>query len=175
MLAGSGVEDLADCSVAHHMRLLTGVSDTGNIFYTHSPSEPILVLGSLDALYDQQAPHGHHLARALNTLSRKLCETGSVEKGILGELGARFLLLVARDFAAPVTDKKRDFLQPVRLLDFLSTLFGDKLWAGINKYEFDLAFCTAYVNFTHWIVTRDRLPEASPNPWAYMLYYPHPC
>ena len=35
---------LADRSVAHHMRLITGISEDHRTFYTYSPSKPILVL-----------------------------------------------------------------------------------------------------------------------------------
>ena len=112
----------------------------------------------------------------MNTLSNKLCKSGCVEKGVLGELGARILLLIARDFAAPVTDKGRNFLQPVRLLEFLSSLLGSNSWAGTNNQpKFDDAFRDAHVNFTHWIMTKDCIPEGSQalNPCVYTLYYPY--
>ena len=165
MLVGSEALELADRSVAHHMRLLTGFSATGDAFYTHSPSEPILVLGSHHLLYKQ--PGGQLLAPVLDTLTTDLCSAGLVEKGLLGELGARTLLLIARDFATP------DLLQPVGLLRFLGSLFGSKSWAGGDQPKFDEAFRDAHVNFTHWMVTRDPIPEESP--WVYMFYYPHHC
>ncbi|KAF8520922.1 hypothetical protein BU17DRAFT_88503 [Hysterangium stoloniferum] len=54
VLANSEAAELADCSVVHHMRLLTSFSANGETFYTHSPSEPILALGSIDILYMDQ-------------------------------------------------------------------------------------------------------------------------
>jgi hypothetical protein len=155
VLAGSEAVQLADRSVAHHMRLLTGFSDNHEIFYTHSPSEPILVLGSAVLLY-----HGsHRWAPVLHTLSHDLCSAGLVEKGVLGELGARTLLVIARDFASPFENGRPNLLIPVRLLHLLDTLFGDFQWASSNRPAFDGAFGDAYVNFTHWIVTRDPMPE----------------
>ena len=161
VLVGSEASELAERSVAYHMRLINGFSDNGEAFYTHSASEPILVQGSLDLLYNQWG--GHHLARVLKTLTIHLCSAGLVEKGLLGELGARTLLVIARDFAAPVQQdiyNQRNFLQPVGLLHFLGSLFGSKSWAGGGQPKFDDAFHGAHVNFTHWMVTKDHIPEA---------------
>jgi hypothetical protein len=156
-LAGAEAIKLADRSVAHHMRLLTGFSDNRSIFYTHSPSEPILVLGAIDILYDSS--HPKRLGNVLNTLSRDLCGAGLVDKGMLGELAARILLLTARDYAAPKELFRRNLLKPVRLLEVINKLFGTTKWGGSKQEEFDNAFANAYVNFTHWIITKDSLPE----------------
>jgi hypothetical protein len=157
-LSGTKAVKLADRSVAHHMRLLIGLSDNGAMFYTHSPSEPMLALGSAHLLYDTASQVGDPLLpTTIRTFSVDLCSAGLVEKGIMGELAARTLLLVTRDFASPMQSGHRDLLKPVRLLDFLDRLFGDK-WAGDERPKFDTAFAHAYVNFTHWIVTKDPLP-----------------
>ena len=161
VIAASEAIELVDRSVAHHMRLLTGFSPHSNAFYTHSPSEPILVMGSIDILYNTQEPD--RLRHVLNTLSKDLCGAGLVEKGILGELGARTLLLIARDFAAPLHSSRggRNLLKPVPLMHFLDTLFGKDIFGPSNRQNFEKAFGNAYVNFTHWISTRDSLPEAN--------------
>ncbi len=158
VLATAEAIELADRSVAHHMRLLTDFSTDYNRFYTHSPSEPILVMGSIDILYDDSEPD--RLQHVLDTLSRNLCGERLVEKGILGELGARKLLLIARDFAAPhPRSHALNYLKPVPLLDFLHTLFGKDIFTGSDKPKFDKAFGNAHVNFTHWISTQDSMPE----------------
>jgi hypothetical protein len=161
VIAASEATELSDRSVAHHMRLLTGFSPHSDNFYTHSPSEPILVMGSIDILYSTQEPD--RLRRVLNTLSQDLCGAGLVEKGILGELGVRILLLIARDFAAPLHSSRdgRNLLKPVFLLDFLDTLFGKDIFDPSDRPKFENAFGNAYVNFTHWISTQDFLPEAN--------------
>jgi hypothetical protein len=56
-------------------------------------------------------------------------------------------------------------LKPVRLLDVMSKLFGNSTWGGSKQKKFDNAFGSAYVNYTHWVVTRDPLPE-KPDRWA---------
>jgi len=86
---------LADRSVACHMRLLIGVSSSDRqVLHTHSPSEPVLALGAVDILYKEAGLW----KPVLNTFSKSLCESGLVDKGFIGELAARTLLLVARDF-----------------------------------------------------------------------------
>ena len=157
VLSGTEAVKLADRSVAHHMRLLIGRTNNGDMFYTHSPSEPMLALGSAHLLYDSKNQDVNPLPTTLQTFCVDLCSPGLVEKGIMGELAARTLLLVARDFSVPIQDHNRDLLTPVRLLDFLDTLLGEE-WAGPKRSEFDAAFANAYVNFTHWIVTKDAMP-----------------
>ena len=157
VMAVSEAIELADHSVAHHMRLSSGFSTNKEKFYTHSPSEPILVLGSIDILYNKSEPR--RLQNVVNTLSKNLCGAGLVEKGILGELGARTLLLIARDFVAPKSIRGRDLLKPVPLLDFLRILFGKDIFTPDDQPKFEKAFGPVHVNFTHWISTRDSLPE----------------
>lgn len=149
---------LTDRSVSHYMRLLTGVSTNRRVFYTHSPSEPMLVLGAVKALYRKAKPWG----RILDTLSKRLCDGGLVEKGIMGELAARTLLIITRDFTAPkMHDEGRDLLQPIALLDFLDRLFGNDVWQSKNEPLFKEAFNKTYINYTHWVVTKDPLPEVT--------------
>jgi hypothetical protein len=91
---------LADRSVSHHMRLLTGFSAGHQIFHTHSPSEPMLALGAINRLYN---PAGPKLwANVLDTFSNALCTPGLIDKGDLGELAAQTLFILARDYAAPL-------------------------------------------------------------------------
>ena len=82
------------------MRLLTGIATDSDGFYTHSPSKPILMMGSIDILYNTE--EWGHLWNILNTLSQDLFLLGLVEKGILGELCVCTLLLIVRNFAAPL-------------------------------------------------------------------------
>jgi len=101
------------------------------------------------------------LRRVLDTLSRDLLGAGRIKMGILGELGARTLILIARDFAAPLHSSRggRNLLKPILLLDFLHTLFGRDIFTGSDKSKFDNVFGVAHVNFTHWISTQDSIPE----------------
>lgn len=147
--------ELADRSVSHHMRMLTGYSYEEPIFYTRSPSEPILALAAFELMY----PGGQNrrLGAVFGTLSRDLCSSGLIEKGLLGELGTRALLLVARDCTV-LRKREPNVAKPVRLLEVLGTLFGDDEWGKPHQEQFNEAFKDAYVNFTHWIMTDDALP-----------------
>jgi len=101
------------------------------------------------------------LGKILNTFSEHLCSAGLVEKGLVGELGARLLILLARDFAASVDSKTgRNLLQLVSLTAVIETLFG---WTGKpGNEQLRRTFSKAYVNFTHWVETKEPLPE-TPN------------
>ncbi|KAK2463806.1 hypothetical protein APHAL10511_004111 [Amanita phalloides] len=161
VIAASEAVELADRSVAYHMRLLSGFTANYDRSYTHSPSEPILVMGTIDILYN--TPDSNRLRDVLKTLSRDLCGAGLVDKGVLGELGARTLLLIARDFAAPFANPPgRNLLIPVPLLKFLHTLFGKDNFTEYVEPKLGKAFSKAHVNFTHWISTRDSIPK-TPN------------
>jgi hypothetical protein len=109
----------------------------------------------------------------INTLNQELCAAGLIEKGLVGELAARALLLIARDYATlALVDSGSppaasgvtvgssslplatpDLLIPVNVFSFLHHLLGQPLPL------LDSAFDGTYVNFTHWILTRDSLPE----------------
>ena len=158
VLVGSEAVALADRSVSH-MRLITGISADCRTFYTYSPSEPILVLGAVNILHN--TGDVKCLGRVLDTFSKHLYSSGLVEKGLTGELGARILLLLVRDFAAPLERCGPNLLRPVRLLTVIDVLFGKATWTGTDVHQgaYDKAFGTAKVNFTHWTVTKDPLPE----------------
>jgi hypothetical protein len=123
----------------------------------HSPLEPILMMGSIDILYNML--HLDHLQQVLNTLSQDLCCMGLVEKGILGELGVCALILIAHDFTTPPHSHSWNLLKPVPLLHFLGTLFEKDIFNHCNKQKFNDAFGAVHVNFTHWINTQDSIPE----------------
>ena len=77
VLVGSEAIELADRSVSHHMRLITGMSSDRRAFYTYSPSEPILVLGAANILYN--ANDRGRWGRVLYTFSKQLCSSGLVD------------------------------------------------------------------------------------------------
>jgi hypothetical protein len=157
ILTNAEAMKLAERSVAHNMRLLTGFSPDHSMFFTHSPSEPMLVLGAVHKMYTN--PETNRLGMMLDVLNQDLCKAGLVDKGLLGELCARILILIARDYASPsIGFMGKDLLQPVLLLKVLEKLFGTTQWASFDQEHFDCAFAKASINFTHWVVTSDMLP-----------------
>ena len=160
VLVGSEAIALADQSVAHHMRLITSISANRRTFYTDLPSEPILVLGTANILHN--TGEGKRLGWVLDTFSKHLCSSGLVKKGLIGELGARILLMLAHGFVTPVEHRcGPNLLRPVHLLMVIDVLFSNTMWTGtdVHREAYNKAFGTAHVNFTHWIVTKDPLPE----------------
>ena len=160
VLASTEANALADRSVAAHMRLLTGVSPNRQALYTYSPSEPLLVLAAVEFLYEKP----DLWPQVLNTFSQRLCQSGFVEKGLISELAARTVLLIARDYAAPRKKRKReapDMLKPTSFLSFFDELFGNDAWSDEYRENFEQAFGKAFINFTHWIITKDALSEIS--------------
>jgi hypothetical protein len=156
---------LADRSVSHHLRILTRYAESGPTFCTVSPSEPMLALAAFKLMHERAPNHDlnsrtTNLPSLLQTVSKDLCSAGLIEKGQVGELCARVLFTVARDLT--VLNQGRDWEEagkPVRVLDVLETLLGDG-WAEINtRKHFEEAFGNEYVNYTHWIMTEDALPE----------------
>ncbi|KAF8510600.1 hypothetical protein JB92DRAFT_2727559 [Gautieria morchelliformis] len=146
--------NLADRGVAHHMRILTGYSRTDPTFYTASPSEPMLALAAFKIMYDKD----EHVKGILTTLAKQLCSGGLIEKGLVGELCSRILLVLARD--AVVREKRwswHEAARPVGLLEMLEQLLG-RDWGGKDQGRFEEEFGDASVNFTHWIKTRGALP-----------------
>jgi hypothetical protein len=115
----------------------------------------MLALGAARLVYNEVIP----VLGQVNTFSRRLCEAGLVSKGLVGEVASRILLVVARDLAAPMTPNGPDLLKPVLVMDFLDELFGNQQWCGPCRGDFDVAFSGTYVNFTHWVVTKDPLPS----------------
>ena len=104
-------------------------------------------------------PDPDHLWQVLSTLSCNLCSMGLVEKGILGELSACTLILIAHNFTTPPHSHSQNLLKPVPLLHFLDPLFGRDIFTCSDRLKFDNAFGMAHVNFMHWIITQDSIPE----------------
>jgi hypothetical protein len=98
------------------------------------------------------------LRPVLTKFTQGLCAASIINKGQLGEVAARLLLLTARDITA-VKQENGDFLKPVRLLDVLDSLLCKDEWEEGERENFETPFAGAFVNFTHWIVTEENLPD----------------
>ena len=124
--------------------------------YTASPSEPMFALAAGYLLHKCGFSRWAKILESFSTI----CEEDIVEKGQVGEITARVLLILARDFAAPVANLLgRAILKPIRLVTFFQVLFGKKDWGMGVQQEFDEAFKDAHISFTHWILTKDAYPE----------------
>ncbi|KAG6839001.1 hypothetical protein C0991_006661, partial [Blastosporella zonata] len=163
---------LAMTAVSGHMRILTGVTSAEEIMNTCSPSEPMLAIAAASLLVASPSSY----KAAINLLVKELILKGLVlECGRQGELLARILLMMARDFAIlPDSETEaRSFVSAnhvttVTLDKFLTTLLGNELglkqqspakttrdglleWAKNHK-----------LNFTHFLQVNDNIHELTP-------------
>ncbi|KIL61974.1 hypothetical protein M378DRAFT_166310 [Amanita muscaria Koide BX008] len=158
VLGNQKAAQLAETSVAKHMRLLIEVNDNRTICFTQASSEPVLALVGASI-----AAKPKNLRPIIDQLTSKLCGNGLVDKGRHGELLARMILFLARIQTCPprcLTPRSTPllFATPVPVVHFLKTLFGE-LWnktPGHERFEKDLE--GGYVNFYHFTLTRDAMP-----------------
>ena len=130
---GEASERLTIQAVGSHMRILKSV--VGSLANTISPSEPMLALAAAKGLNVSEEAY----RLAIQTLLDELILKGLVlDRGLLGELSTRILLLRARDKASTsVSGDKRWFkfdeasgvpsVRAVRLSKFLQTTLGENL------------------------------------------------
>jgi hypothetical protein len=154
---GEASERLAMEAVRSHMRILEAVIDS--MVITTSPPEPMLAIAAAMAMNYSDKTY----KTALETLLDKLILKGVVlDRGLLGELSSRLLLLRARDKATsggngcvkidPIS--KQPTVQPVELSKFLQTLLGDTL--GLPDEQRNVRdkllqeASSVWINFTHF-------------------------
>ncbi|KIL59241.1 hypothetical protein M378DRAFT_169505 [Amanita muscaria Koide BX008] len=153
VLGNRKATELANTSVAKHMRLLIDVNDHRTVF-TKASSEPVLALVGAYI-----AAKANNLLDIIEGLTNNLCKDGLVDKGRHGELLARMILFIARiqSCSAPLTPLS--FAAPVPVVDFLKTLFGEELWDKTPGHKcFEEGLKGGYVNFHHFTLTRDEMP-----------------
>ena len=132
------------------------------------PSEPFLSCVAAVCLHERPA----NLLTALDMLAVKVV-SGMINQGKSGELVCRLILLLAKDelisnsippFISNDYESELPYCNPVRLFDFLQTLFGDRVItdlarpktgdareATLRLEELERDFGTAQVNFSHWV------------------------
>ncbi|KAG6839356.1 hypothetical protein C0991_003372, partial [Blastosporella zonata] len=162
---------LAMTAVGRHMRILTGVTSAEEIMNTCAPSEPMLAIAAASLLVASPSSY----KAAINLLVKELILKGLVlERGRQGELLARILLMMARDFAIspdPKTTEARSFVSAnhvttVTLDKFLTALLGDKLGVTHKPKSLHhglLRWATKHkLNFTHFLQVNDNIHELTP-------------
>jgi hypothetical protein len=85
------------------------------------------------------------LGIALKTLNKSLCGAGLVDKGLLGELAGRILLLLACDMAAPRRGRiAANLLMSISVMAFLNQLLGKEGWCQPYENEYTGAFSKTF-------------------------------
>jgi hypothetical protein len=149
-----------DESVASHLWICTSISDDRLWKSTTYPSEPLLSHCAATLMWesvpDMTAMFGRLGARIRD---------GMVDKGQRGELASRVCTLLAKDVCLrkrsvqlPAKDVDRNgnppetsYSQSVPVIDWLKTLFGEKVVPTGYYAEITTAFTGWEINFSHWI------------------------
>ena len=131
---------------------------------TVTPSEPIIAEAVAELLCK-----GQNWSSSINTLAKHLLSRGLVEKGLKGELFARLICILARDFhlkGLKTTNNSFLYAKTFSVNDFLQSLFGNERFQEIKGCEpqisntrssessetatFSNVFEKGSMNFTHF-------------------------
>jgi len=132
---------------------------------TVTPSEPIIAEAVAELLCKDQ-----NWSSSINTLAKHLLSRGLVEKGLKGELFARLLCILARDFhlrGLKTTNVSFPYAETFSVNDFLQSLFGNERFQEIKEFKpqipntrssessetatFSNVFEKGSMNFTHFV------------------------
>jgi hypothetical protein len=142
--------------VEAHMRIAYAFPESRNYVWSGYSSEPVLAEAAGRLMQDHEEPILDHLKVAIS-------EGLVLDKGEAGELAIRILLMLAyadalrREEQSADLSKPRSHL-PVRLLDFLRSLFSDDVYTelcGMQDGAFEANFTNAYVLFSHFVRVSD--------------------
>jgi hypothetical protein len=141
---------LIKTAVNSFMRVVISMDHETGVMKTITPSEPVVAKAAMEFLCENQ----DNWSDSIRTLTEELLEKALVEKGLRGELYARFVLTLARD----CVHKIQQVQTPTFTVDqFLTSLYAKnhhKLVQCIpNK------FLRARMNFNHFIPTSAILSE----------------
>ncbi|KAK2805879.1 hypothetical protein FQN51_008653 [Onygenales sp. PD_10] len=144
---------LAKRAVDGSMQVVTSMHPVTGAVRTVTPSEPILAVTSIQLLCD--GPSNTNWSVSTRTLCQKLLQGALVEKGLKGELYARWVLTLARDASCPPL-KDSASLPPLNFTVelFLTALYG---LSHLDLYKIDRKILEAKMNFTHFVAAGENL------------------
>lgn len=143
--------------VAAHMRTVYSIPSHREYMRTGYSSEPLLAEVAAQVMHDEPLRTWEAFKNCL--------ENELISKGERGEAIVRYLLIRGYDVARK-WDRKSPFSKPVKLLDFLKSLFGEANYELIKQFKaynvpgessstLEVAFKDAYVYFTHFVRAAD--------------------
>lgn len=146
------VRELDATLVASHMRIVYSIPKHREYMRTGYSSEPLLADAAARVMHDKPEETWKGFVTCL--------QNELISKGERGEAILRFLSIRGFDVTR-AWDGKEQFAKPIRLLDFLKTLFGDVNYDQIKKCSahniveggvpLEEAFKDAYVCFSHYV------------------------
>lgn len=173
---------LSSEAVNSHLRIALTISPTS--ISTTTPSEPVVSEAVAELLCD--GPHGSCWNDSISTLSAELLGSGLVSKGEKGELFARLLCILARDFYLAEAQKDSKFkdslfpyAEPFSVQAFLESLLAPEFFKNAMDFKpnlstvntrsssksketapFNEVFAEGHLNFTH-LTSTDRVLEST--------------
>lgn len=144
--------------VSSHMRTAHSIVKTRAYMRSSYPSEPILAEAAAQHLNIWREQQIGEVDPAFYIVSAAV-ENDLVSQGELGEVGARLLLMTARDKATIVENGGKapeNFSKPVSVITFLEELFAPKVaeevlnQKGFCERSLREVFKNSVVNFTHF-------------------------
>ncbi|KAH8117055.1 hypothetical protein DFH11DRAFT_1741889 [Phellopilus nigrolimitatus] len=146
-------------AVAGYMRYLIATSENRDLLYTVYPTEPVLSQSAAEHLWGPQWPDPPFVT-PIRYLTKKI-NGGMINKGTVGELAARLLLLIAKDICARDLEVGEDefrYCGSVPLVTWLRRLFGDDIFTGREKLVKE-QFGNAVINFSHWVGMSENIAK----------------
>ena len=146
--------------VESYMRIVFAVPNHREYMRTGTPSEPILAEAAARLLNSRA--NSVPLEELAPTVLKVAFQDGFLARGEMGELVARLLWTLAHDQVArnePLYNQVA-FHKPIRVLDFLRSLFHKDYWdiildarpmGDVNGPTLSEAFEKAYINFSHFM------------------------
>ena len=135
-------------AVNSFMRVVISMDHETGVMCTITPSEPVVAKAAMELLCENDK----NWDISISTLARELLEKVLVEKGLKGELYARFLLILARDHI----HKLRGDQTPTFTVDhFLTSLYAKDHHTLLRRIPKELR--NAKMNFNHIIPTSQFL------------------
>jgi hypothetical protein len=142
--------------VEAHLRVVYTIPRNLLYFWSGYSSEPVLAEAAGRLMQRHEEVILEHLKVAVS-------EGFVLDKGDNGELAVRLLLMIAyadalRGEGRPADLSRPMFHQPVRLLDFLESLFSKEVYTRLCEMHdgnFKDDFANAYVNFSHFVRISD--------------------
>jgi hypothetical protein len=174
--------ELASNAVNSHLRVFVQNDPDSGFMRTITPSEPLVSDAAAMVLMARSgdANHGNprNWVKCIDLLASQLLGPGLIEKRSNGELFARLVLILARDYTvAPIqlsdelaVSQVCFWSRPVKVLEFLKTLLPSEDYRTLLEYSpgasqptFADAFKTAHINLTHFTTTSKNIdPEDTP-------------
>lgn len=146
-----GAVSLNRTAINSHMRVVISVDPYSGAMDTISPSEPVLAEAAMKHLCIDR-----NWETSVYTLCRELLEGGCIEKGVKGELFARWVVILASDaIRSNCLTKTPHITTSFTVQNFLMSLYGEKYQESMAVI--DPQILHGKMNFSHFVPAGENL------------------